>query len=204
MANIRLDLTTAPTDGMTVNFKAPCDCADISGLILYYPNDSGSTVSNTYTIRDAHGNNLGATNNLFMEGAYLSAILNTVNHYAFIKNTDTNAYLEGRVDAITLDSLGAAAENHTHTPDSIGAAEKSVAITASLPVASWNGGEKTLSVTLSQDVTGKNLVISPAPASFEAWCEAGVRATTQEATNLTFTCTDVPETDLTANILIVG
>ena len=90
------------------------------------------------------------------------------------------------------------------TPDSIGAAEKSVAVTASLPVASWDGGAKTLSVTLSQDVTGKNLVISPAPTSFEAWCEAGVRATAQNGKNLTFTCTDVPATDLTANILIVG
>lgn len=204
MANIRLDLTTAPTDGMTVNFKAPCDCADISGLILYYPNDSGSTVSNTYTIRDAHGNNLEATNNLFMEGAYLSAILNTVNHYAFIKNTDTNAYLEGRVDAITLDSLGAAAENHTHTPESIGAAGKSVALTAPMPVASWDGGAKTLTVSLSQDITGKNLVVSPAPASFEAWCEAGVRANEQRSDGLGFTCTEIPTVDLTANILIIG
>ena len=202
MANIRLDLTTAPTDGMTVNFKAPCDCADISGLILYYPNDSGFTVSNTYTIRDAHGNNLGATNNLFMEGAYLSAILNTVNHYAFIKNTDTNAYLEGRVDAITLDSLGAAAENHTHTPASIGAAAASVAVSVSIVASAWSGNTATVSVP--GVTTTSNLVVTPAPASFEAWCEAGVRATTQNAKNLTFTCTDVPATDLTANILIVG
>lgn len=90
------------------------------------------------------------------------------------------------------------------TPASIGAAEKSVAITASLPVASWNGGEKTLSVALSQDVTGKNLVVAPAPASFEAWCEAGVRANEQRSDGLGFTCTEIPTVDLTANILIIG
>ena len=100
--------------------------------------------------------------------------------------------------------IGAASADHTHTPASIGAAAASIALTADLSTAAWNGGEKTLAVTLSQDVTGKNLVVSPAPASFEAWCESGVRATAQNATNLTFTCTDVPATDLTANILIVG
>lgn len=90
------------------------------------------------------------------------------------------------------------------TPDSIGAAAASVTLTAPLAKASWSAGEKTLTVSLAQDVTGKNLVVSPAPASFEAWCEAGVRATAQNGKNLTFTCTDVPEMDLTANILIVG
>ncbi len=202
MANIRLDLTTAPTDGMTVNFKAPCDCADISGLILYYPNDSGSTVSNTYTIRDAHGNNLEATNNLFMEGAYLSALLNTVNHYAFIKNTDTNAYLEGRVDAITLDSLGAAAENHTHTPASIGAAAASVAVSVSIVTSAWSGNTATVSV--SGVTTTSNLVVTPAPASYVVWGDCQVRATAQADGKITFQCGETPSENLTANILIVG
>lgn len=89
------------------------------------------------------------------------------------------------------------------TPESIGAAAKSVALTASIPLASWNS-EKTISVSLSQDVSGKNIVVSPAPASFEAWSEAGVRAYEQRSDGLGFTCTEIPTVDLTANILIIG
>lgn len=94
MANIRLDLTIPVYDGQEVTFKAPCNSTDITGLIVYYP-DGDSTVSKVFTLKDAHGNNLD-TVDLFAEGVYLTAVLDTVNAFAYFKNADTNAYLEGR------------------------------------------------------------------------------------------------------------
>ena len=48
------------------------------------------------------------------------------------------------------------------------------------------------------------MFFSPAPASFLAYCDAQVRATTQAANSLTFTCESKPEAALTVNVGIVG
>jgi len=88
--------------------------------------------------------------------------------------------------------------NEDSTISNGGKIANSVVLTA----AGWSDNLQT--VALAGMTGSKNIVVSPAPASFEAWCEAGVRATAQNGKNLTFTCTDVPEMDLTANILIVG
>ena len=100
MANIRIDLNHAPLDGETVSFKAPCNASDVSGLIIYYLNESEQEVSKEFTLNDANGNDIGVLDNVFAEGAIVKVILDTDLNNAFMQNPDTNAYLEGRFEDI--------------------------------------------------------------------------------------------------------
>ena len=111
MANIRIDLNHAPLDGETVSFKAPCNASDITGLIIYYENDSGVTVSREFTLNDANVGDIGVVDNIFAEGAIVKVILDTDANNAFVQNPDTNTYLEGKFEAIEgkVDSASAKA-----------------------------------------------------------------------------------------------
>ena len=95
MAKIRIDLNGALTDGQNVTFKAPCDCTEIDGFKVYYISN-GERVSKNFTIKDSHGTDLKGIGNLFKQGAYVHAILDTVNGAAYLQNADTNSYLEER------------------------------------------------------------------------------------------------------------
>ena len=93
--NIRVDLDTPIYDGREVVFRSPVDCSQITGLILYYP-DNGNTSSKEFAFADAHGNNVGDIDHLFAENVVVKVILDLETNMAFVQNADTNAYLEGR------------------------------------------------------------------------------------------------------------
>ena len=77
-----------------------------------------------------------------------------------------------------------------------------VARTATLTVAGWSGTTQTVSVT---GVTADSiLTVTYAPASHDAWLDAGVYCSAQGAGTLTFTCESVPSAALTANIVIIA
>ena len=77
-----------------------------------------------------------------------------------------------------------------------------VARTATLTVAGWSGTTQTVSVT---SVTADSiLTVTYAPASHDAWLDAGVYCSAQGAGTLTFTCDTVPTQALTANIVILA
>lgn len=97
MAQIKLELSGRLIDGMDIKFKAPCDCTAVTGLLVSYINDAGEAAEKSFTFRDSHGNNLAGLGNLFGAGAYVKAILNTGNGYAYLQNADTNAYLESKL-----------------------------------------------------------------------------------------------------------
>lgn len=64
----------------------------------------------------------------------------------------------------------------------------SVAVT--LTVEGWSDNQQTVTAS---NVTASNIVwVSPAPASFSAYGQAGIYASTQGAGTITFTCTKVP------------
>ena len=97
MANIKIELDYPLEDGMSLTFKAPCDCTAVTGIKVYYPEiteTTSTTTSKTFSFRDAHLNALTSLGNLFAEGATVKVVLDTVNSYAFIQNADTNGYLE--------------------------------------------------------------------------------------------------------------
>lgn len=93
MAYIKIMLDRSLMDGHEVTFNAPCDCTAIDGLkVCYIENNSLQT--KTFAMKDAHGNALEGIGNLFKKGAYVKAILDSKNLFAYLQNADTNAYLE--------------------------------------------------------------------------------------------------------------
>lgn len=88
------------------------------------------------------------------------------------------------------------------SPADIGAAAQTIPATVTLSLSGWSSNKQTVSV--NGVTVNSNVVVSPAPASFAAYGEAGVYCSAQASGKLTFTCTDTPSAALTVNILIVG
>ena len=101
MAKIKVISKCELYDGMSITFKAPCDCTAVDGLNVYY-----NEYSQPFSFRDAHGKDLAGLDHLFTEGAYIKAILDTGRGYAYLQNGDTNSYLEETFDTlITSDEV---------------------------------------------------------------------------------------------------
>lgn len=83
-----------------------------------------------------------------------------------------------------------------------GPAGTATALSVTLPASGWSG--KALTASAAGVTAGCHLIVTPAPSCYDAWCEAGVRATSQGSGTLTFGCTTAPAASLTANVLIVG
>lgn len=98
MAYIKIKLDAALMDGHNVTFKAPCDCTAIEGLKVCYI-ENNSLKEKVFSMKDTHGNALAGLGNLFAAGAYVHAILDSVNLIAYLQNAATNGYLEGKLKA---------------------------------------------------------------------------------------------------------
>lgn len=103
MANIKINVETTIFDGMPVTFRAPCDCTEIDGLVVYYPLATTGMSHKYFTFKDTHGNALTGVGNLFSAGAYVKVLLDTENGFAYPQNADTNGYLEGRLAKLESD-----------------------------------------------------------------------------------------------------
>lgn len=72
-------------------------------------------------------------------------------------------------------------------------------VTVTLSAGGWSGSSQTVSAS---NVTASNIVwVSPAPASFNAYGKAGVRATAQADGSITFTYAKAPAGDLTVEVV---
>ena len=100
MANLRIDLQAPIIEGQTLTFKSPVDCSQVTGLIVYYPEDD-VTVSKVFQFADAHGNDIGDLD-LFASDSLVKVILHVPELLAFVQNADTNAYLEQKFVDVTL------------------------------------------------------------------------------------------------------
>jgi hypothetical protein len=89
-------------DGMSITFKAPCDCTAVDGLNVYYHDRPYQ-----FSFRDTHGNDLAGIRNLFTAGSYVKVVLDTASGFAYIQNADSNAYLEARLDNVLKDETKA-------------------------------------------------------------------------------------------------
>lgn len=90
------------------------------------------------------------------------------------------------------------------TAAALGGTPASVAKTVKLPAGeSWVENAQTVNV---EGVTAdNNIIVTPADAvSRDYWNDAGVFCTEQGEGTLTFSCTETPEGEITANVLIVG
>ena len=73
------------------------------------------------------------------------------------------------------------------------------AVTVSLTVAGWASNQQTVSAT---NVTASNIVwVSPAPASFTTYGQAGIYASAQADGTITFTCKSVPSTAISVEVV---
>lgn len=87
--------------------------------------------------------------------------------------------------------------------EAIGEVANELPVSASVTLTSngWAGNEQIVTIN---DVTATNTVIvSPAPESQDAYTLAEVYCTEQADKSLTFTCTDVPTTNITVNLVII-
>ena len=91
MAKIKVISKCELYDGMSITFRAPCDCTVVDGLNVYY-----NEYSQSFSFRDAQGSDLAGLEGLFAEGAYIKAILDTGHGYAYLQNADTNTYIENK------------------------------------------------------------------------------------------------------------
>ena len=81
----------------------------------------------------------------------------------------------------------------------MGKNDKLNAVTVTLTVAGWASNAQTVSAS---NVKADNIVwVSPAPASFDAYGKAGIRATAQADGSITFTCTKVPTDEITVEVV---
>lgn len=130
---------------------------------------------------------------------------NTINGVAVgnsPKFTDTNTtytFANG-TNGFTVTPSGGTAQTVTVTP-SIANNLTGTKTTATLST-TWSSNQQT--VTVSGVTSSNYIVVSPAPASYEAYCEAGIYCSAQGSNSLTFNCDTVPSTALTVNIMIVN
>lgn len=109
MANIIAKTNYRFYDGMSITFKAPCDCSVVQGLTVMDP-----TSEKSFVFKDALGNTLTGFENIFSEGAYIKAVLDTTNNYAYLQNAETPGY--GILNADTKPLYGF---DKTATPDDL-------------------------------------------------------------------------------------
>ena len=70
-----------------------------------------------------------------------------------------------------------------------------------LTAAGWSNNAQT--VTAANVTAGNDVLVTPAPASQDAYTAAGIKCTAQAKNALTFTCATVPSENLTVNFRIM-
>lgn len=80
---------------------------------------------------------------------------------------------------------------------------KIVAVSVVLAADSWADNTQTVNVDyVTGDESDTAVIVSPAPESYEAYSENGVRCISQGDGTLTFSCDSAPSGDVTANVII--
>lgn len=79
--------------------------------------------------------------------------------------------------------------------------DKLTAVTVTLTVDGWDSSSKTQTVAASNVTTDNIVWVSPTAASFDAYGKAGIRGTAQGDGTITFTCTKLPTTEITVEVV---
>ena len=130
---------------------------------------------------------------------------NTINGVAvgnspkFTDNNTTYTFANG-TNGFTVTPSGGTAQAVTVTPSIVNNLT-GTKTTATLST-TWSSNQQT--VTVSGVTSSNYIVVSPAPASYEVYCEAGIYCSAQGSNSLTFKCDTVPSAALTVNIMIVN
>ena len=114
-------------------------------------------------------------------------------------NNTTYTFANG-TNGFTVTPSGGTAQTVTVTP-SIANNLTGTKTTATLST-TWTSNQQ--SVTVSGVTTSNTVIVTPAPASYDAYCAAGIYCSAQATNSLTFKCEEAPSSSLTVNILIVN
>ena len=75
-------------------------------------------------------------------------------------------------------------------------------ISINLLASNWSGLSQTVAVDYAK--SNNTIIVSPAVNSIELYSASGVYCSAQSDGNLTFTCNNVPTSDITVNVVIMG
>ena len=73
--------------------------------------------------------------------------------------------------------------------------------TVSLTTSGWSNNSK--QVTVSGVTSSNDVIVSPAPASYDDFVAAGIKCTAQSSNKLTFSYSTAPTSTITVNVLIL-
>ena len=124
-------------------------------------------------------------------GTGLSKSGTTLNHSNSVNAQTTQAVYPIKIDA----------QGHI---SAYGSAVTIPGVTKTTATLSTTWSSKQQSVTVSGVTTSNTVIVTPAPASYNMYCECGVYCSAQAANSLTFTCDEVPTSSLTVNIVIMS
>ena len=111
----------------------------------------------------------------------------------------------GNISAATMDTTPTANSTNPVTSSGVKSyvdAKDSVAV--AVTVTGWDSSTMQATCTCSGVTASNNIIVTPAPDSYLVWAECQVRAIAQAADNIIFQCEEVPGSEITANVLIVG
>ena len=101
MANIKVTLDYPISDGTKLKFRTPCESTEVDGLVVRAPMQDGiGTGVKTFNFVDANGNELSGLGNVFASDVIIAVILDVTKGRAYIKNADTNTYIESIKETI--------------------------------------------------------------------------------------------------------
>ena len=76
-------------------------------------------------------------------------------------------------------------------------------ITVTLTANGWVGSSQTVTANGMTSPAQTDFIASPAPASHDAYCEAGIRCVNSDTNSVTFQCLEIPTVDIQAYITIL-
>ena len=192
MALIKIELDYPLEDGMSLTYKAPYDDTAVTGLKVYYPQITENEITNvntTFSFKDTHLNVLNSLGNLFMAGATVKVVVDTVNKYAFIQNADTNGYLETKFNT---------------------KADKSIVITTTLLANGWSSDTPPVQTVTATGITMfsnaiAGLDMSATAEQIEAAGAATLQVTAQSEGTVTVAAINgAPTVDIPIQLMVVG
>ena len=186
MANIKIELGHPVIEGMPLSFRAPCNCTEVNGIKVTYP-DGENTAFIVFSFADAHGNNLAGLGNLFTANAMVRVILDPSKAKAYIQNADTNKYLEGRFETIqkaasnaqsTANGAVTAAANAQNTANSAATAASNAQNTANGAVTAAANAQSTANGAATAAANAQSTANGAATAAANAQNTANSKAPT--------------------------
>lgn len=137
----------------------------------------------------------------------------TTTHYKLTKPAVTDFYdvgvLNDNLDVIDAQIYAAASGSgltnyytKTQVDGLIDGHKKIVSSAVTVTSGAWSNG--TATITVSGVSASNDIIITPAPASMEAYTGGKVRATAQAPNKLTLTADTAPATDIVVNVMVIG